>query len=376
MDPYFNSKRYKKSTQRIINAFNFVDCNFDEVPLIIQTASPAAIGQDIDTFPADYFTNPMSMLEFQTESIDAHKDKIDDDYIPYYWPWYGVCVIPDYFGSKITFPKNGDPAAIPIINSIKKAKKQLKKKDFELEDLTKRTINTIKYFKENGKYPVSVTDIQSPLDCITQIIGYQNLFYWMQDDPNFVDEIMEFVSDIIKDWIKYQKVLIGEANTETNGIVSIKPPSGIGTWFSDDDMIMMSPELYKRFVVPNYNKLFKEFGEVAIHWCGNGNHNLENIVNIKKLKAVHNLFLGDIDTVAYLKKKLTDKKITLITGDIVPVREQLNDYLKTIKENLSPVGLILNFWIYPRLGLKDGKYVFTENDLTETALKILDFFRG
>ena len=98
MLPYYKSKKYKQSRQKINSAFDFAPVNFDEVPLIIQTASMAATGQDHNTFPYDYFNNPASMLEFQEASFKDHMDNIDDDYIPYLCPWYGVCVVPDYFG--------------------------------------------------------------------------------------------------------------------------------------------------------------------------------------------------------------------------------------------------------------------------------------
>ena len=375
MNPYFESKKYKDSRKRIENAFNFVDCDFNEVPIIIQAASPVATGQDLDEFPKDYFVNPQSQLDFQTKGFEEHLEKVDDDYIPYFWPWYGSCVVQDYFEANITFPKDGDPAAFPAINTKEDAKK-LKIKEFEDADLMKRTIKGITYFKENGQYPVSVADTQSTLDCISGIVGYQNLFYWMKDDPEFVDYLMELIGGVLSDWLKYQKKIIGEENNNTNGIVSIKPPDGVGAWFSDDDMVILSPDLYERFIAKHYKKLFKNFGSVMLHWCGDGNHNVDIVTEIENLKAVHNLFLGKIDSAIKLQSKLKEKKIALVTGDIVPVEEQLDDYLDSITQNLDPVGLILNFWIYSQLALKDGNYVSTEQDHMEIALKILDYFRG
>ncbi len=50
------------------------------------------------------------------------------------------------------------------------------------------------------------------------------------------------------------------------------------------------------------------------------------------LKAVHNYFLGDVDSIVNLQKKLHMKKIALIAGDIVPVDGQLDDYFKKNKD--------------------------------------------
>lgn len=375
LNPYYKSKKYIDSRKRIENAYNYVDCDFDEVPIIIQTAIPVATGQDHDEFPKDYFVNPKSQLEFQTKGIEEHLEKVDDDYIPYFWPWYGSCIMQDYFNASITFPKDGDPAAFPAIKSKEDAKK-LKRKDFEEADLMERTIKGIKYLKENGQYPVSVADTQSTLDCLSGIIGYQNLFYWMKDDPEFVDYLIDLIGSTLIDWLKYQKNIIGEENDDSNGIVSIRPPDGVGAWFSDDDMVLLSPDLYKRFIAKHYNRLFKDFGNVMMHWCGDGNHNVDIVTDIENLKIVHNFFLGKIDSAVVLQNKLKDKKILLVTGDYMPVKEQIGDYLNSITENLDPTGLILNFWVYSRLGLKDGNYVETKNDQMEIALRILDYFRG
>jgi len=374
INKYFKSKRYKNTKERIRNAFSFKNCDFDEVPVIVNTTTPGATGQDIERFPGSYFTSPDSMMKFQIAGCENHLEKIDDDFIPFLTPWYGVCVVPDYFGAKITFPKNGDPAAFSRIETVDEARKLSNKKKFYEADLMNKVLNTLKYFKEHSDYPVSVTDSQGALNCISMIIGYDNLFYWMKDDPEFIDYLLDLVNDTIIEWTKFQKEIIGERNNITNGILSIKPPDGVGAWFSDDDLTLLSPELYEKFIIKKHNKLFGNFGKSILHWCGNGNHQLNNVININSIGGVHNFFLGDIDSAVTLQKKLQENKIPLITGDIIPVDDELKNYCRSIRERLNPVGLILNFWIYPKLGLKDGKYVFTERNVIDSALRILDYF--
>ena len=375
IESYHGSPRHQESKRRIENAFNFVDCDFDDVPIIIQTPSPVVNGQDHNTFPDDYYENPNTMLEFQVRGYDEHLQKVADDYIPYLWPFYGVCVVPEYYGSPITFPRHGDPAAAPAISTMEEAK-NLRLGRFEDSDLMKRTLETIRHFQAHSDYPVSVTDTQSILDCISQIVGYQNLFYWMQDDPGLVHALMDQIGNTIRDWVRYQKRIIGENDDQSNGIICVNPPSGVGAWFSDDDMTLISPEMYEEFVVQHHEKLFGEFGQVIVHWCGNGNHNADNIAGIESVRAVHNLFLGEFDIVAELQEKLSKHNVTLITGDFVPVPEQLDDYLRAITENLDPRGLILCFWICPRLGLRDGRYMEVEQDPLDMASRILEHFRG
>ena len=78
-------------------------------------------------------------------------------------------------------------------------------------------------------------------------------------------------------------------------------------------------------------KLFGSFGQGMMHWCGNSNHQLENILNVKEIGAVHNYILGEVDDVLEVQKEAKEKKICLVAGDIIPVEEELEGYLKRDK---------------------------------------------
>ncbi len=376
MSDYFDSDKFKKSSERVKKAFNYEIDDFREVPLIIQTNSYWLTGHDPDDIPDDYYENPASMMNFQIKGIEEHLEKVDDDYIPYLMPWYGVSLIPGVFGSTVKFPEKQDPwcadFGIKDMESIKK----LEIPDLEGNPLTKKVLDTIKFFRENSSYPAGVTDMQSPLDCISLILGYENLFYWMKDDPAIIDRIFQIVNDTLIEWVKLQKKYTGEDTDEANGLINIRPPKGVGIWFSDDDAVILSPDQYHRFIVDKYSKLFSSFNSGMIHWCGDANHQLEHMLGIEGFQAVHNFFLGDIESVARLQKGLKSRKITLVAGDIIPVEEELDDYLNAIKSNLDPEGLVLNFVVAKKLGLKKGRYVETTRDVIGNALKILEFFRG
>ena len=96
--------------------------------------------------------------------------------------------------------------------------------------------------------------------------------------------------------------------------------------------------MYKRFVAPHYSSLFGSFGSGMLHWCGNANHQLENILDIKEITAVHNYILGNVDDVLEVQKKTSRQKVALAAGDIIPIEEELIDYLKEInilRENIN-----------------------------------------
>ena len=373
---YFNSQKYRDSLGRINRAFRYEIKDFSEVPLILQTNSYWLTGHSPKEIPEDIFDNPASMFEFQVKGIEEHLNNIDDDYIPYLMPWYGVGIVPNLFGCNIKFFKSDDPACTSYgIKALEDVKK-MEIPDFYENTLSRKVLETIKYFKENSSIPVGVTDMQSTLDCVTLIAGYENLFYWMKDNPDSVDFIFEVVNDTLIEWVELQKQVNGEKINSANGLINVRPPDGIGIWFSDDDAVILSPDLFKRFVAKKYEKLFGAFGSGMVHWCGNANHQIENYLNISPIRAVHNYMLGNVDSAVPLQKELSRKKVCLVAGDIIPVEEELESYLTQIKEKLNPEGLILQFTVSPSLGIKKGQYTVTERNVMESAQRIIRFFRG
>jgi uroporphyrinogen-III decarboxylase len=361
---------------RIEKAFRYENRGFEDVPLLLQTNSYWLTGHDPQKIPEDYFDNPESMYTFQLKGIHEHLAEIDDDYIPYLMPWYGVALMPGVFGSEVRFPKTDDPwCASQAVTSLEKAR-ELKLPDLKNHPLTSKVLDTIAYFKEKDTFPVGVTDMQSPLDSLSLTTGYDKLFYWMKDSPGDVDHLFEVMTDTLIEWVKMQKSYSGESLECSNGLINVKPPDGIGIWFSDDDAVILSPWLYERFVVKPYCRLFTSFGSGMIHWCGDANHQLDHILNIDGIRAVHDYFLADIEMLVKLQTRLKEKRICLVAGDIIPVDEQLDQYLQNIKSRLDPVGLVLQFTVSPRLGLRDGKYTQTSRNVKETAKRILEFFRG
>jgi len=376
MQKYFNSQKYRDSIERINRAFNYQNNDFSEVPLILQTNSYWLTGHSPEEIPEDIFDNPQSMLDFQLKGIEKHLVEVDDDYVPYLMPWYGVGVVPNMFGCNIKFFKSDDPACTSYgVSSIEDIKK-LSVPDFVSNPLSKKVLDTIKYFKEKSIVPVGVTDMQSTLDCVALITGYENLFYFMKDDPASIDHLFEVVNETLIEWVKIQKTFNGEKINSSNGLINVKTPDGNGIWFSDDDAVILSPDLFKRFVMEKYRKLFGAFGSGMVHWCGNANHQVENYIQIDSIGAVHNYMLGNVDSAVPLQKGLSEKKVCLVAGDIIPVEEELEDYLKQIKEKLSPRGLVLQFTISSSLGIKKGQYTVTKRNVIESAKKIIKFFRG
>jgi uroporphyrinogen-III decarboxylase len=373
---YFNSQKHDESLERIERAFNYQNKDFSEVPLILQTNSYWLTGHSPKEIPEGIFDNPEIMYDFQKKGIEEHLSNVDDDYIPYLMPWYGVGIVPNLFGCNIKFFKSDDPACVSYGVKTLEDIKKMKIPDFRENNLAIKVLETIKYFREKSTIPVGLTDMQSTLDCVTLIAGYENLFYWMKDEPDSVDFLIEIVNETLIEWVKLQKQVNGEKLNSANGLINVKPAEGIGIWYSDDDAVILSPDLFKRFMLKKYEKSFGTFGSGMVHWCGNANHQIEKYLNISPIRAVHNYILGNVDSAIPLQQELSRKKVCLVVGDIIPVEDELEGYLKQIKEKLNPEGLVLQFTIASSLGIKKGQYTVTDRNVLESAQRIIKFFRG
>jgi len=99
------------------------------------------------------------------------------------------------------------------------------------------------------------------------------------------------VCEAFSQWVKFQRDITGEPFGQSNGLIGAYSPTA-AVWLSDDDLVSLSPALYKEYMVPRYEKLFKDFGGGLLHWCGAGNHQLKNALSIGGLKVINNSPLG------------------------------------------------------------------------------------
>jgi hypothetical protein len=128
--------------------------------------------------------------------------------------------------------------------------------DFKRDGLCPKVLHFMEYALERGDLPVAVTDLNSPLSTLAQVIGYENLFLWMYEEPALIRDLMELFTNVFIQWVIQQKTLTGEPLNSASALQGVWSPKGTGVWISDDDLVSMGAELYAEFIVPEYQKLF------------------------------------------------------------------------------------------------------------------------
>ena len=130
-------------------------------------------------------------------------------------------------------------------------------------------------------------DTQGPLD-IAELLWGGEMFYEMYDDPDFVHEALNLITETYTTFLKRWYEII-PMNTDINpywtdwaylwhkGTLMIR----------NDSAMNLSPEFYREFAMPYDSILLDRFGGGCIHFCGRGDHYIDAITEIKGLYAIN-----------------------------------------------------------------------------------------
>ena len=326
----------------------------ETIPIIVNDVNYWLDGDDPRFMPEDYFRNPASMTAYQMKKIEHHLKHIDDNYIPVLHPWYGVGVVPTALGCDYEIPAKGDLSLKSTVLKKPEDIRSFKKPDPYKDGMMPLVLETIDYMVANTPYPVCVTDTQSPLNIALSLCGVENLFVWMCTDPDYTQEIMNFCTEVLIDWIKVQKKHIGIGLNEGSWPHGIYLPDGFGgVSISDDDCTVISADLYQEFVVPYNSKVLKEFGGGTIHFCGTAMHQLENFLLTEGLTGINNFCMGNFEQVEKMQNLFEDK-IALMVCDFAPL--DFEKYIQDLSKILKPKGTILALFAASGFALYNGSY--------------------
>ena len=367
-------KRLEKAKTKTADLFSFRKVK--EPPYIVNSALYWVFGLDPETFPDDYFDNPAVMTDFQERTYYDQVKEIDDDFVPYLMPWFGTVVAASAFGCEIGWNAKQDPATNPRYYPVKTPEdiKNLEIPDPEKAGIMPRVLDFLRYMKANSFLPVGITDFQGPLTTANQLMGYDKLIYLMYDYPAAMHELMDKVTEGLICWVKKQKEVIGEPLHYCIGDQQVYLGEHAGIWFSDDDAVLMSPDIYREFVVPYNSRILKEFGGGCIHYCGNATHHADNFLATEGLVALNTYNLYNIPAVKRLQDALKDK-IALFVCDYTPLAYQ--EYFTELFSTLDYRGMLVCSQYSPVVGLlHGGKYDAVRRDLKSGRKAVYDFIKG
>jgi Uroporphyrinogen-III decarboxylase len=277
-DYYINYAQVKESHERLIKAYNME--KVDHVPVVEMTNGP--LGYSI--YELAYDEDKMLRQQLNNISLTMrHKT----DYCPFLEPWHCVPIYAEPFGAEIIWFEDDWPAAKPIIYDNPMDVYKLKPRKVWESDLWKKLRKTIEHFQKCTKddLPIATTDPQGPMANATLLWKTDEFFVACYTNPKEVHYIMNLLTEQFMEYYDAQLKIID--NPAFPGHSFPLGQTGLGISISDDNAVMLSPELYEEFCLPYYSKIAEHYNGLYLHCCGNFMHNLESILKIPKLKAIN-----------------------------------------------------------------------------------------
>jgi uroporphyrinogen-III decarboxylase len=367
-------KRLARVKARTADAFAFKKVK--SPPFLMNGSFYHLFGMDQRFIPGGYFESPEAMTTFQERTYYDQVKEIDDDFVPCLVPWFGCVVMASALGCRVQIPPMMDPTADPGFYPVQTPEdvQRMKLPDPEKDGLMPTVLAFQRYMKSHSFLPVGITDCQSPLTTANQLMGYDKLIYLMADHPKAAHQLMDTIAEATIAWVTAQKKVIGEPMDQCFTDQQVYTGEHAGVWFSDDDASLMSPEMYRTFVVPYNSRVLTAFGGGCIHFCGNALHQADNLVATKGLKAFNNYNLFNLKPLAEVKKRFRGK-VVLFVCDFTPVEYQ--DYFKEMLAALSPEGMVIDSQYSPVVGLlRGGQYNAVQRDFKPGRRQAYEYLKG
>jgi hypothetical protein len=150
-------------------------------------------------------------------------------------------------------------------------------------------------------------DVQGPVDVAELVCGSQ-LFLAFYEDPQFVHALLNVATETYRRFMQewYRRV-------PATGDVSIHwgLMHGGRLMLRNDSLMNLSSEFYEEFVQPYDEKLFREFGGGAIHFCGRLDHSIAALSRTRGLTAV-NVFQPELNNMETIYQHTVDRGIRII----------------------------------------------------------------
>ena len=205
-------------------------------------------------------------------------------------PWYGIGTAAAAFGIDYIWEEGQAPAIRPAFDTVREA---LDYDTVPIKDTAcgRHTLEMISYFleKTGGKLPISLCDMQSPLNVICNMVDSTAIYLAMMDDPDEVRALLDQVAGLILDFTAEQNARLGETMVRPgHGFPSARSFPSVG--LSDDNIIMLSNEMYAEIAAPSFNRIGSALGGSTFHSCGNWAGKIEPVQKLNHLFMVDGAF--------------------------------------------------------------------------------------
>jgi hypothetical protein len=210
-------------------------------------------------------------------------------------PWYGIGTVAACFGQDYIWEDGQAPAMRPKFQSVTEAL-EYPAIPVAKTAIGKHTLEMIDYFLNqcDCRLPMSLCDIQSPLNVAGYIVDMTGFFTDVYDKPEQVRVLLNRLADLLVEFNQEQLKRIGDLSVwPGHGFASCRAFDGLG--LSDDNSLMLSNKHYRELAAPALARAGKPFGGAGFHSCGNWTGKIEVVKQIKDLRWIDAAFSAATD---------------------------------------------------------------------------------
>lgn len=237
-------------------------------------------------------------------------------------PWYGIGYIAGCFGGKYEFPAGQAPVVNPLFHSVEELM-NADPKPIAQTEMGKHILEMTEYFmdKTKGRVPVSMTDVQAPINMLSYLMPITDLFIEVYDDPEGLADAAMMTAELLAEFLEKQRAIIGDALASPgHGFASSRILKGIG--LSDDNSIMVSEDAYRECFLPADEMLGRKFGGLVFHSCGNWEQKIPMVKTMGGIIMADGAFTAQTDpapnTPDAFRRGFTDSGIILNARAVGP----------------------------------------------------------
>ena len=188
------------------------------------------------------------------------------------------------------------------------------------------SLATLDYYSHKlDEYPcckeaiqIAMPDMQGPIDTAEQLWG-SDIYYAFADDAELFDKLLSLVvCTMLYAEKEFRSRTLDRLDPDANTQHGYEIPGRL--LIRNDSAIMLSSETYGAFVRPHDARILHEVGGGSIHFCGNGQHLVEKMLDISDLKGI-DLGQPELMDVSSVYTMCRERNVTVT--NLQPSREDL-----------------------------------------------------
>ena len=234
---------------------------------------------------------------------------------------YGTAIIPTLFGAELfvmdeqlntlqtASPLGADAMAAMVERGIPDVEAGL---GAAVMAAGRRYAQIAAQYPKIGKYVhIYHADMQGPMDLCEMLWGSE-MFMDLIDRPDLVHAVLTLVTETYVRFMKAWDEIVGTHDRDwtihwgmmQRGRIMLRTDSGMN----------LSPAIYDEFIRPYDERLLRELGAGAVHFCGRGSHYIDSCCGMDGMYAIamSQPHLNDMDTIY---RHTVDKGIKLLGFD-------------------------------------------------------------